>query len=161
MAVAWDRSPPLVSGEQVFRDRIADALALLETGRPDWQLLVDSLHVIRPGRADDAIAGPWAGLVVGDGGYVAVITRHISEIAYLASVLAHLAWHARQHEQGRAHTGTAAEQEARAVQAAVLGDIAPGHPAGSLLLSQIPGPMDHVCPRDGEWSQPHSADLSA
>ena len=125
--VSWDRTPPLAS------DDYGAALALLD---PHWSWLVDLLSVIRaaePGEIPDTAA---AGLLVRPNGYVAVIRPHGST-EYRASLIAHEAWHAYQHSQGRRYYGRAAEQEAWALQACVLADLAPGHPAVPWLLGSI------------------------
>lgn len=125
--VSWDRTPPLAS------DEYGAALARLD---PHWLWLVDLLSVIRaaePGELPDSAA---AGLLVRPNGYVAVLNASKGP-AFVASLIAHEAWHAYQHSQGRRYYGRAAEQEAWALQAVVMADLAPGHPAVPWLLDSI------------------------
>jgi len=125
--VAWDRTPPLAT------DEYGAALALLD---PHWSWLVDLLSVIRaadPGEIPDTAA---AGLLVRPHGYVAVINASNGP-AVLASLIAHEAWHAYQHQQGRRYYGRQAEQEAWALQACVLADLAPDNLAVTWLLNSI------------------------
>lgn len=132
LAVSWDRTPPLAT------DDYGAALALLD---PHWSWLTDMLSVIRaaePGEIPDTAA---AGLLVRPHGYVAVLNLSTSS-AYMASLIAHEAWHAYQHSQGRRYYGRAAEQEAWALQACVLADLSPGNLAVTWLLSEIAGMPD-------------------
>lgn len=131
--VSWDRQPPLVRGDY------GDALALLD---PHWGWLVDTLHVIRAPEDGELPDGATAGLLVRPNGYVAILRPHDQGDAYTASLLAHEAWHAHQHSQGRRYYGRAAEQEAWAVQAVVLADVSPGHAAVPWLLASIAGLPD-------------------
>lgn len=132
LAVSWDRTPPLVDGDY------GAALALLD---PHWSWLTDLLAVVRaaePGEIPDTAA---AGLLVRPHGYVAVI-RPNGGTEYRASLIAHEAWHAYQHSQGRRYYGRDAEREAWALQACVLADLAPGHVAVPWLLGSIAGLPD-------------------
>ena len=125
--VSWDRTPPLAS------DEYGAALARLD---PHWSWLVDLLSVIRaaePGEIPDSAA---AGLLVRPNGYVAVMNAS-GKSAFVASLIAHEAWHAYQHSQGRRYYGRAAEQEAWALQAVVMADLLPGNLAVPWLLSEI------------------------
>ena len=125
--VSWDRTPPLAS------DDYGAALALLD---PHWSWLVDLLSVVRaaePGELPDTAA---AGLLVRPSGYVAVLNASKGP-AFVASLIAHEAWHAYQHSQGRRYYGQQAEQEAWALQACVLADISPGNLAVTWLLNSI------------------------
>ena len=125
--VSWDRTPPLAS------DEYGAALALLD---PRWSWLVDLLAVVRaaePGEIPDTAA---AGLLVRPNGYVAVINAS-KWPAFAASLIAHEAWHALQHSQGRRYYGREAEQEAWALQACVLADLSPGNLAVTWLLNSI------------------------
>ena len=127
LAVAWDRTPPLAD------DQYGAALALLA---PHWSWLTDLLSVIRaaePGEIPDTAA---AGLLVRPNGYVAVIRPH-GGTEYRASLIAHEAWHAYQHSQGRRYYGRQAEQEAWALQACALADLAPNSPLVPWLLGAI------------------------
>ena len=125
--VSWDRTPPLAS------DEYGAALALLD---PRWLWLADLLSVVRaaePGEIPDTAA---AGLLVRPNGYVAVLNASGAS-AYVASLIAHEAWHAYQHSQGRRYYGRQAEQEAWALQACVLADLSPGNLAVTWLLNSI------------------------
>ena len=132
IAASWDRTPPLAS------DEYGAALALLD---PHWAWLTDLLSVIRaaePGEIPDTAA---AGLLVRPNGYVAVLNASKGP-AFVASLIAHEAWHAYQHSQGRRYYGRAAEQEAWALQACVLADLSPGNLAVQWMLSEIAGLPD-------------------
>lgn len=132
LAVSWDRTSPLTF------DDYGAALALLDQ---HWSWLTDLLSVIRaarPGEVPDTAA---AGLLVRPNGYVAALNMSASS-AYTASLIAHEAWHAYQHSQGRRYYGREAEQEAWALQACVLADLAPRHPAVPWLLVSIAGLPD-------------------
>lgn len=133
LAVSWDRQPPLVRGDY------AASLALLD---PHWGWLADMLDVIRPAEDGELPGDSLAGLLVKPTGYVAILRPHGQGDAYTASLLAHEAWHAHQHEQGRRYYGRAAEQEAWAVQSSVLADVSPGHAAVPWLLASIAGLSD-------------------
>lgn len=133
LTVSWDRTPPLVQGDY------GDALALL--GR-HWQWLTDLLDVIRPAEPGELPGDSLAGLLVRPNGYVAVLNPGLLGSAYLASLIAHEAWHAMQHRQMRRYYGRQAEQEAWAVQAVVLADLVPGHAAVPWLLGEIAGMPD-------------------
>lgn len=127
LAVSWDRTPPLAT------DDYGAALALLD---PHWSWLVDLLSVVRaaePGEIPDSAA---AGLLVRPNGYVASMNASGTS-AFVASLIAHEAWHAHQHSQGRRYYGRAAEQEAWALQACVLADLSPGNLAVTWLLNSI------------------------
>ena len=115
-----------------------DALARIDT---HWSWLTDLLHVVRHAQPDELPDGAAAGLLVRPYGYVAVLQGEYDP-AYMASLIAHEAWHARQHQQGRRYYGRAAEQEAWALQAVVLADIAPSHHAVPYLLASIAGLPD-------------------
>ena len=98
--------------------------------------LADLLNVVRaaePGEIPDTAA---AGLLVRPNGYVAVLNASGAS-AYVASLIAHEAWHAYQHSQGRRYYGRQAEQEAWALQACVLADLSPGNLAVTWLLNSI------------------------
>ena len=125
--VSWDRTPPMASNEY------GAALALLDG---HWSWLVDLLSVVRaaePGELPDTAA---AGLLVRPSGYVAVLNASKGP-AFVASLIAHEAWHAYQHSQGRRYYGRQAEQEAWALQACVLADLSPGNLAVTWLLNSI------------------------
>jgi len=114
-------------------DEYGAALALLD---PRWLWLADLLSVVRaaePGEIPDTAA---AGLLVRPNGYVAVLNASGAS-AYVASLIAHEAWHAYQHSQGRRYYGRQAEQEAWALQACVLADLSPGNLAVTWLLNSI------------------------
>lgn len=136
-SVAWDRWPPLILGDDVFVGAVREALALLAG---HWGWLVDRLDVIQPA-ADELPEGAAAGLLVRNG-YLAVLRDTDAGVAYTASLLAHEAWHAHQHGQGRRYYGRAAEREAWALQACALADVAPGHVAVPWLLTSIEGLPD-------------------
>lgn len=131
--VSWDRTLPLVRGDY------GAGLALLDG---HWSWLADLLDVIRAPEDDELPAGASAGLLVRPNGYLAVIRPGDWDDAYTASLIAHEAWHAHQHGQGRRYYGREAEQEAWAVQACVLADVASGHPAVPWLLASIAGLPD-------------------
>lgn len=140
--VAWDRQPPLVRGDAVFAGVVREALTLLSE---HWGWLADTLHLIRPAEPGELPDGAIAGLLVRESGYLAVLDpERVSAAgqAYAASLLAHEAWHALQHSQGRRYYGRAAEQEAWALQACVLADLEPGHPAVLWLLGSLGGLPD-------------------
>lgn len=125
--VSWDRTPPMASNEY------GAALALLDG---HWSWLVDLLSVVRaaePGELPDTAA---AGLLVRPSGYVAVLNASKGP-AFVASLIAHEAWHAYQHSQGRRYYGQRAEQEAWALQACVLADLASDNLAVTWLLNSI------------------------
>ncbi len=127
LAVSWDGTPPLADGEY------GAALRLLA---PHWSWLTDLLDVVRaaePGEIPDTAA---AGLLVRPHGYVAVLNASKGP-AFVASLIAHEAWHAYQHSQGRRYYGRAAEQEAWALQACVLADVLPDNLAVPWLLGSI------------------------
>lgn len=127
LAVSWDGKPPLADGEY------GAALALLDQ---HWSWLTDLLAVVRtaePGEIPDTAA---AGLLVRPHGYVAVVNMSGSS-SYTASLIAHEAWHAYQHSQGRRYYGRAAEQEAWALQAMVLADLEPTSSLVPWLLGSI------------------------
>lgn len=101
-----------------------------------WDWLTDKLTTVRmalPGELPNDAA---AGLLVRPNAYVAVIRQDYGA-PYNTSLIAHEAWHAYQHQQGRRYYGRAAEQEAWAVQATVLSDISPNHHAVPWLLTNI------------------------
>lgn len=127
LAVSWDRTPPLAS------DDYGAALALLD---PHWSWLSDLLAVVRAAEPGEIPRTAAAGLLVRPHGYVAVVNMSGSS-AYTASLIAHESWHAYQHQQGRQYYGKLAEQEAWALQACVLADLAPEHPAVPWLLGSI------------------------
>lgn len=135
--VSWDRQPPLILGDDVFVGTVRQSLALLSTR---WGWLSDTLDVIQPA-ADELPEGAAAGLLVRDG-YLAVLRTTDAGVAYTASLIAHEAWHAHQHSQGRRYYGRDAEREAWALQACVLADLAPGHAAVPWLLASIAGLPD-------------------
>ena len=125
--VSWDRTPPLAS------DDYGAALALLDG---HWSWLVDLLSVIRAAEPGELPDSAGAGLLVRPNGYVAVLNAS-GKSAFVASLIAHEAWHAYQHSQGRRYYGRAAEQEAWALQAVVMADLLPGSPLVTWLLSEI------------------------
>lgn len=108
---------------------------------PRWSWLTDRLHTVRRAQAGELPAGAAAGLLVRPEGYVAVLQGEYDP-AYTASLIAHEAWHARQHADGRRYYGRAAEQEAWALQAVVLADLGAAHPAVAYLLASIAGLPD-------------------
>jgi hypothetical protein len=108
---------------------------------PRWSWLTDRLAVIRGAQAGELPAGAAAGLLVRPAGYTAILHGDYDP-AYTASLIAHEAWHARQHADGRRYYGRAAEQEAWALQAVVLADLVPGHYAVPYLLASIAGLPD-------------------
>lgn len=108
---------------------------------PRWSWLTDRLAVIRGAQAGELPAGAAAGLLVRPEGYLAVLHGDYDP-AYTASLIAHEAWHARQHADGRRYYGREAEQEAWALQAVVLADLAPEHRAVPYLLASITGLQD-------------------
>ena len=132
--VSWDRSPTLVQGDAVFAGTVCEALGLLSG---HWGWLVDTLDVIRAAEPGELPGDSLAGLLVRPNGYVAIMAPGIQGITYTASLIAHEAWHAHQHEQGRRYYGRLAEQEAWGMQAVVLAAVSPGHPAVSWLLGSI------------------------
>lgn len=121
----------------MFVGTIRQALALLSE---HWGWLVDTLDLIQPA-AGELPDGASAGLLVRDG-YLAVLRDTDAGVAYTASLIAHEAWHAYQHAQGRRYYGRDAEREAWALQACVLADLEPGHAAVSWLLASISGLPD-------------------
>lgn len=127
LAVSWDRTPPLAT------DDYGAALALLA---PHWSWLTDLLAVIRapePGEIPDTAA---AGLLVRPSGYVAVV-RSLGPSTATAALIAHEAWHAYQHSQGRRYYGREAEQEAWALEAVIHADLRPGGMTTRWLLGSI------------------------
>lgn len=139
VAVSWDGVPVLVQGDAVFTGTVKDALALLSD---HWGWLTDTLDVIRPAKTGELPGDSLAGLLVRPNGYVAILAPGLQGVAYTASLLAHEAWHAHQHGQGRRYYGREAEQEAWAVQAMALADVSPGHAAVPWLLGSIAGLPD-------------------
>lgn len=131
--VSWDRQRPLVRGDY------AAGLAMLDD---HWGWLADLLSMIRAPEDGELPDGSAAGLLVRPNGYVAVIRAGDWGDAYTASLIAHEAWHAHQHSQGRRYYGRLAEQEAWAVQAMVLADVSPSHTAIPWLLGSIAGLTD-------------------
>lgn len=127
LAASWDGTPPLADGDY------GAALRLLD---PHWSWLTDLLSVVRAAEPGEIPATAAAGLLVRPNGYVAVMNMSGSS-AYTASLIAHEAWHALQHRQMRRYYGREAEQEAWALQACVLADLAPGHVAVPWLLGSI------------------------
>lgn len=121
------RTSPLAS------DDYGAALALLD---PHWSWLTDLLDVVRAAGPGEIPKTAAAGLLVRPNGYVAAINMSGSS-AYVASLIAHEAWHAYQHSQGRRYYGRQAEQEAWALQACVLADLAPNSPMVPWLLGSI------------------------
>lgn len=109
---------------------------------PRWSWLSDLLVEVRTARPGDLPEGAAAGLLVRPHGYVAVLQGEYDP-AYTASLVAHEAWHARQHQQGRRYYGREAEQEAWALQAVVLADLVATHPAVAYLLASIAGLQDN------------------
>lgn len=130
--ISWDRRPPLILGDDGFVGAVRQSLVLLSA---HWGWLADTLDVIRPA-ADELPEGAAAGLLVREG-YAAVLRDTDAGVAYTASLIAHEAWHAHQHGQGRRYYGRDAEREAWALQACVLADLAPGHPSVPWLLASI------------------------
>lgn len=108
---------------------------------PRWSWLTDRLHTVREAQAGELPAGAAAGLLVRPEGYVAIIQGEYDD-AYTASLIAHEAWHARQHADGRRYYGREAEREAWALQAVVLADLSPRHYAVPYLLASIAGLPD-------------------
>lgn len=139
VAVSWDRTPPLVMGDALFAATVREALASLDG---HWGWLTDTLDVIRPAETGELPGDSLAGMLVRPNGYVAIMAPGIQGIAYTASLLAHEAWHAHQHEQGRRYYGRQAEQEAWAMQAIAVADVSPGHAAVPWLLASIAGLPD-------------------
>ena len=125
--VSWDRTP------QMATDDYGAALALLD---PRWSWLADLLSVVRAAETGEIPVTAAAGLLVRPHGYVAVLNMSGSS-SYVASLIAHEAWHALQHSQGRRYYGRQAEQEAWALQACVLADLAPDNLAVPWLLNSI------------------------
>lgn len=127
LAVSWDRVVPFAESDY------GAALGALD---PHWSWLTDRLGVIRGARPGELPAGAAAGLLVRPEGYVAVLHGDYDE-AYTSSLIAHEAWHARQHADGRRYYGRDAEREAWALQAVVLADLAPTSPLVTWLLNSI------------------------
>jgi hypothetical protein len=104
------------------------------TKLPDasWaEFIAGNLVQVRLAQPGELPEGASAGMLVGaDGSYrggTAIIAPMRTDIYYLASIIAHEAWHYHQYRGGGVYYGRAAEQEAIRAQIDVLRSMMPSH----------------------------------
>ena len=95
------------------------------------EFVAGNLIQVRLAQPGELPEGASAGMLVGadanDRGGTAIIAPMRTDIYYLASIIAHEAWHYHQYRAGGAYYGRAAEQEAIRAQIDVLRAMMPSH----------------------------------
>jgi hypothetical protein len=133
-----------IEGDVDFSAIMREALASIDLAQDDtWRALVsDNLCGIRLGLPNELPAGAFGGMLATPEGGVALFDSTKADVAYIASVIVHEAWHHKQFAAKRTYYGPAAENEAMEIQADFLAQIAQGHPGIPYLhglIAQLPG----------------------
>lgn len=131
---SWDRILPSYSL------KLDSVVSLLGT---TWKWTLEDISVIRLALPGELPAHALAGLLIGENEYTIVYSEIHKDKEFMASVLAHEGWHAKQHIQGRKYYGSHAERECISLQALVLTSIMPSHKFIGWLWEQSSKQLDN------------------